>query len=252
MARCNPEPSRGFLSAPALRGATGGSASMPYRDSEARSGRQAVLAAFLDAALPAGCVWAARADFTCDPPLTLAERAYSDACHPKRAAEFRAGRDCAAAALGALGAPPGPLGRGDDRLPCWPTGFLGSITHCNGLCLAITAREGVVSRVACDAEPNRPLPEDVAPRILSRRERAAQTASGLPDRLWFSAKECVFKAVFPDVRGYFGFEEADVILASTGSFEAMLSPSIAARARVDRLTGRWVAVPEFLVTVIAN
>ncbi len=212
----------------------------------------AELAAFLDEVLPTGCTWAACSDFTCDPPLTCGEVAYVARCHPKRAAEFRAGRNCAQAALAVLKAPTGPLDRREDGLPCWPEGHLGSITHCSGLCLAVAARQTAIIRLGCDAEPNKELPLGIAPQVLLPKERAAQAVSDLPDTLWFSAKEAVFKAVYPSVRHFFGFEEATVTVGANGRFSATLSDTIAIRTGTAQIAGHWWLSSQHIVTIVAT
>lgn len=65
---------------------------------------------------------------------TLAQR-----CSPARAREFLAGRVAAQRALAALGAQDCRVAR-LAKAPVWPAGFVGSISHCDGLAVAICAR----------------------------------------------------------------------------------------------------------------
>ncbi|MDJ0821987.1 MAG: 4'-phosphopantetheinyl transferase superfamily protein [Paracoccaceae bacterium] len=198
-----------------------------------------------------GARWAARRDFDCTPHLVPEEATYVKGCHPKRRAEFTAGRDCANAALAALGASTGIVGIGPDRRPIWPTGYTGTITHCDGLCLAVASLSSRAQWLGSDAEPNAVLPRGVAPRVLSPDEQAAQRQSGQTDRIWFSAKECVFKALYPVVQEFFGFEHAHIEpRVGDGTFSAFLSPWLRDKVDTDRLSGHLFVSPEFIVTLI--
>ena len=59
----------------------------------------------------------------------------------RRRREFTTGRACARRALCLLGAPVGPLLHGQRGAPMWPTGVVGSITHCDGYRAAAVGRE---------------------------------------------------------------------------------------------------------------
>jgi 4'-phosphopantetheinyl transferase EntD len=61
----------------------------------------------------------------------------------KRRREFTTARGCARAALAALGLPPAPIVPGPRGAPQWPTGVVGSITHCAGYCAWALARTAV-------------------------------------------------------------------------------------------------------------
>lgn len=106
-------------------------------------------------------------------------------------------------------------------------------------------------RVGCDIEARTLLPEGVADRVLSAAERADVARMSLPDVLWFSAKETVFKAVYPDVGRFFGFDEAEIEFDADGTFTAVLSRVIAAEAGVSRLEGRWLLTSAHAFTLIA-
>ena len=51
-----------------------------------------------------------------------------------RLQDFASGRYCARQALAKLGVHGFPLLAGEDRVPNWPEGFVGSITHTDGYC----------------------------------------------------------------------------------------------------------------------
>lgn len=115
---------------------------------------------------------------------------------PERLAEFRTARSCAREALRLLGEPTTSIPVGTDRAPVWPTGIVGSITHCQGFRAAVVAKREHVLALGIDAEPDAPLPPGVAESTFTPTETAATrglTAGTDWDRLLFSAKESIFK-----------------------------------------------------------
>lgn len=153
----------------------------------------------------------------------LRELAQADAPAPpamagavlKRQVEFAAGRWCAAHALRRSGyrGPPA-IGVGPHRSPCWPAGYLGSISHSNGWAVAVTADNDAWSGIGIDLEQTMDdkNARSLAAHIGGAAELAVGTAAGLPfataATLLFSAKESLFKALYPAVGRYFHFPDA--------------------------------------------
>jgi 4'-phosphopantetheinyl transferase EntD len=86
------------------------------------------------------------------------ERAALDRAAPKRRNEFSSGRVYARAALAALDCPRCPIGVGADRLPHWPSGYIGSISHCSVWCTAAAGRDRRYAGIGVDIESDEPLP----------------------------------------------------------------------------------------------
>lgn len=135
----------------------------------------------------------------------------------KRKVEFAAGRFCARSALQQLGYwSDALLVRGTDRAPTWPAGYLGSISHCNGLAIAAAAKTSCWSGVGIDIE--HPLDKEAAQPIVAQLATNAEmrigTEKGLTLEQWatliFSAKESLFKALYPKVGRYFDFLDTAV------------------------------------------
>ena len=213
--------------------------------------------------LPAGV---ACAEAFTDPPgvaLFPEEEALIARAVGKRRAEFTTGRGCARTALAALGVPPAPIVAGERGAPQWPSGYVGSITHCAGYRAAAVASTRAVLTIGVDAEPDEILPDGVLNHVSLPGERARlrDLAAAAPgtcwDRLLFSAKESVYKAWFPVTRQWLGFEEADITIdPGAGTFHArLLVPSpVTARTPSGGLagfTGRWLASDGLVVTAIA-
>ncbi len=137
----------------------------------------------------------------------------------KRRAEFLAGRLAAAQVLRALGAGSSPLPAGDDRAPCWPESLQGSLSHHATLavCVGRLHPRQAVSGLGIDVEtliPAARAPE-LWPGIISPREHDLLDGASLPFAvgltLAFSAKESLFKALYPLVKRYFDFLDARII-----------------------------------------
>jgi 4'-phosphopantetheinyl transferase EntD len=195
-----------------------------------------------------------------DVVLFPAEQAAIERAIESRRREFATGRACARAALADLGMPPAPVLRGADGGPVWPTGIVGSITHCTGYRAAAAARAEDFAAIGIDAEPAEPLPPDVMDVVTLATERARLAA--LPagrltapfDRVLFSAKESLYKAWYPVTHRWLGFEDADVTIdAENGSFRAKLlvpGPSLGGRP-LTQVSGRWLVRDGLIVTAVA-
>lgn len=120
----------------------------------------------------------------------------------KRRREFRAGRSLARTAMRELGMEPTEILAGEDRAPIWPTGLIGSISHCDDLCAVAIGRiaDGFLS-IGLDLEPAEALDTDLVADICTAEECSwlasqPQSERGLLTRLIFSAKECAYKCQY--------------------------------------------------------
>ena len=177
----------------------------------------------------------------------------------KRRREFATARGCARDALAKLGIAPCPILPGARGAPQWPSGIVGSITHCAGYRAAAVAFGHDLLTIGLDAEPDDVLPDGVLDAVASASERARvrelfRLAPGVSwDRLLFSAKESVYKAWFPLTQRWLGFEDADVVVDVAGrTFMArVLVPPPAARGvRLSQFSGRWLASDGLLLTAV--
>lgn len=140
-----------------------------------------------------------------------------DRAVPKRRSEFLAGRVCARRALDRLGAAPATVAIGRDREPLWPPGVAASITHAGDRALCLAASDADTLGLGVDIE--RPLDAVRAAEIrglVVAADEQARIADGFADpaaglAATFSAKESLYKALFPQVRRLFGFEAMRLI-----------------------------------------
>lgn len=137
----------------------------------------------------------------------------------KRQVEFLAGRSCARQALAVLtGCAQALIPQQSDRSPGWPAGVVGAITHTVGYAAALVASCTMYDGVGIDCErllaPDQlPLQRHICtPNELDNLHAMQQTWS-LAELLTlvFSAKESLYKCLYPQVQTYFGFEAARVI-----------------------------------------
>lgn len=137
----------------------------------------------------------------------------------KRQAEFLAGRIAARQAFLKAGLKSGKIPNisvGIHREPIWPEGFAGSITHNGTRAICVLSSNTKETLLGIDIESI--LPEstatEIAYQIHSDKELEVLVSGGIRPNvattLIFSAKESLFKALYPTVRTYFGFECAKV------------------------------------------
>lgn len=148
----------------------------------------------------------------------------------KRRAEFIAGRYCAQAALAQLIDSPGStnrdvtIGIGANRQPLWPSDFVGSITHTDGYASALVAPRNKVRALGLDSEVwiEADRADNVQQQILTDAEIYANHQHLFDSPLHyltlvFSAKESLFKCLFPLVNRFFDFHAAAIFPVSSGA-----------------------------------
>jgi len=139
-----------------------------------------------------------------------------------RQVEFRLGRSIAATLLREQRSACELVGVGADRAPQWPTGFIGTISHSPVLLGVATARREAFNRelgcpdgpsgIGMDMEPviEGAALDDVRRYCLDDQERQACRSLGSAREAWAvtaisSAKEALFKCLYPIVRTFFDF-----------------------------------------------
>ncbi|MBA2669899.1 MAG: 4'-phosphopantetheinyl transferase superfamily protein [Gemmatimonadetes bacterium] len=158
---------------------------------------------------------------------------------------FLAGRYCARRALAALlpGGAELQVGYGPHGAPIWPDGVVGSITHTGSLASAAVALATDVRGLGIDSERLERFERstDIARLVVLPEE----SAIGVPDRLRlplvFSAKEAIFKCLYPLVGRRFWFDDAVLReVTKDGTFTARLTTALAPGIGPDlRIEGRF-------------
>ncbi len=158
--------------------------------------------------------------FTAD-SLLPEEQGYLLKAVPKRIHEFAGGRACARAALSQLGFGRVALPMGADRVPRWPAGSTGSITHTDGFCAAVVANSAQIRALGLDAERENCVKPNLWHRICTAAELAglqeqdARTALGAAT-LIFSAKEAFYKCQHALTRQWLGFRDISIAIEPDG------------------------------------
>lgn len=112
-----------------------------------------------------------------------------------RRREFVAGRTLSRFLLADLGCPSQPVLRGYDGMPIWPDGYCGSITHKQGVCGAIVAKNEALTSVGLDLELNQPLTEAVWRNFINEGELEDSPNFDWKANILFSCKEAAFKCL---------------------------------------------------------
>ncbi|MCC5969953.1 MAG: 4'-phosphopantetheinyl transferase superfamily protein [Pararhodobacter sp.] len=173
---------------------------------------------------------------------------------PARQREFLAGRMAARRAQQALGRAPQPVLMGADRAPVWPAGLRGSISHAGRACVAVVTDDPAIAAMGVDIEDDAPLPKDIHDTVLLPEEQhwiGQQTSPDLLARLFFSAKECAYKAQYPLTRQLFGFDVITIrpdLLAR--SFEAQFMQAVPPFASGALLAGRFSIDEGLIITAV--
>jgi enterobactin synthetase component D len=171
----------------------------------------------------------------------------------KRKAEHLAGRIAAAHALNARVIP----GIGPSGEPLWPDGISGSITHSGTQAMAVVAREQqALIGIDCEAI----LPEyearEIKDGIIDIQEEQVLSRSGYPFALAltlvFSAKESLFKALYPQVQAYMGFDSARVTLLDDKTLTLALTRQLAGFNESATFTLHWQQQDEQAITLLSR
>jgi enterobactin synthetase component D len=155
----------------------------------------------------------------------------------KRQMEFLAGRYCAREALRRL-APEladAPIAIGPNREPVWPPAVVGAITHVQHFASVAVARASDARGIGLDIE--RVMADELARSLVKNIAAPDEVAHLVGATGWsiasvltlvFSAKETIFKCLYPEVRRYFDFRDASVLAIEPGPrrFSARLLRSI--------------------------
>src|ERR1051326_944800 len=149
----------------------------------------------------------------------------------KRRVLFALGRAAARDGLGALGMQNAAIPRTNSGAPVWPDGFVGSISHSDEAAIAVVGRRHDYLGLGVDLEERgRGLSARAARLVCRPSEMAWVDVESGTERLLrlFSAKEAIFKALFPIEEVWLGFADAELSwhAEAGGFFEARVLKSV--------------------------
>ncbi|NIH42517.1 enterobactin synthase subunit EntD [Enterobacter cloacae] len=171
----------------------------------------------------------------------------------KRKADHLAGRIAAAHALNDRTIPAiGPSGE-----PLWPEGVSGSITHSGTQAMAVVVRDRL-ALIGIDCETILPENEarEIKDGIIDAWEERVLSHSGYPFALAltlaFSAKESLFKALFPRVQAWMGFDSARVTMLDDKTLTLTLTRQLAGFNEGATFTLHWQQHGEQAITLLSR
>ncbi|MEZ8143883.1 4'-phosphopantetheinyl transferase [Enterovibrio sp. FF113] len=166
----------------------------------------------------------------------------------KRKAEYLAGRVVSKWALERIGSKSLHVGRDEDRKPIFPIGFSGSISHSQNTAICVVTTNKHIKYVGIDVENTvtSKVANELKHLIASNHEFSLLRSSGLSINqkvtLIFSAKESLFKAIYPYANQILGFDSSSIISIKNNSLELKLRNDIA-----DKIQSQSVFKCEFIV-----
>jgi 4'-phosphopantetheinyl transferase EntD len=125
-----------------------------------------------------------------------------------------AARILARGLLARLGFPDAQVPKGPGGEPIWPTDVVGSLAHDDEIAVAAVGLRRDFASIGIDVEPAAALPSDMLELVATARERHGIADDPLEAKLLFSAKEAVYKAVYPLDRVFLEFGDIEVDLAA--------------------------------------
>lgn len=144
----------------------------------------------------------------------------------KRKAEFIAGRICVREALKKLKtvSEDAVLSNGPDGAPIWQKGFVGSVTHTEGFVSAVVAPTYAIRSIGIDSEKilENSIATEIAETVASAHELKLLENVLEKSRLVsliFSAKESIYKCLYPITKIRFDFHDVEITLIDINSGE---------------------------------
>lgn len=151
---------------------------------------------------------------------------------PKRQAEYVAGRILARQALASIGLHSAQVSRNEDRSPEFPKGISGSISHTSDQALCAVTSNHAINFLGVDIEDLlcHKTANNLCSHIMNTKELKFLNECELSFKqfatLVFSAKESIYKAIYPYVKEVIGFETSEVIGISENSIQLILDEKI--------------------------
>ncbi len=144
----------------------------------------------------------------------------------KRQREFHAGRKLARRALHEIAQIDPPILMDKNRLPVWPPGILGSISHTNEYVVVAVGYRRLIANLGIDIAEENSVDCDLRSEILSVAEISSDPQSTIDLTVSFSIKEAIFKSVFPVYLRYFEFTDIRIIRENTRFRAEICNPSL--------------------------
>lgn len=146
----------------------------------------------------------------------------------------------------------GVIGRNPDGSPAWPQNWIGSISHKNGHVCVAFSNHLHIRGLGVDIESVNRFNVGIAKKIctpeeqdiLGLHETTDQTSKQRLLSALFAAKEALYKAMYPNGRIQFWFEDAVVIKweAESGNISMKLLKKVATHAHIGHIVKGQVSL----------
>ena len=157
----------------------------------------------------------------------------------KRVREFRAGRSLARALLCKVGLSPVEIAVSGDRVPIWPPGIVGSISHSDEFAFAAVGSAERFRGIGVDTEAEKVVSRDLWSYLFLKEEITAIERCEADATELFCCKEAIYKSVFPFLRERFEFQ--DVVVNPQGNrFRARFRAKKMRSAREVESGNGWI------------
>jgi len=140
---------------------------------------------------------------------------------------------------------------GPRREPLWPAGTVGSISHSGTMAVAAVAPISLLATIGIDIEPAEALDPDLLGHICRPTELARlsnKPDAGLRAKLIFSAKESVYKCLWPATRQFLEFSDVEILPDDSGGKFHMIGWGPLQALSWSHLIGRYTVTADHVVT----
>ena len=123
----------------------------------------------------------------------------------------------------------GEVSQNEDRSPAWPEGFVGSISHSNNWVWSAASKTEHIQSIGIDTEPvaSQQTRLEIQTEIASQPEwdliNSLELEREVEFTVLFSAKEALYKCLYPVAQEYFGFDQAIVCDCQEGKLTLQLT-----------------------------
>lgn len=164
-----------------------------------------------------------------------------------RQREFYTGRQLAREGFLLLGMSPVSVPQGPNREPIWPATIVGSISHAAAQVVLVMAKRTQYSGVGVDLEQKSRVEENLLGKLVTANEQRQH--GNIDYTLIFSAKESIYKLLFPIVGEYIDFLDVEVKLClKTNAFTAEYVGSGGYEPLVLQIRGSFLNVNSLWMT----
>jgi 4'-phosphopantetheinyl transferase EntD len=116
--------------------------------------------------------------------------------------------------LARLGHPECAIPRGPAGAPIWPAGVVGSLAHDARVAVAAIGLHRDLAAIGIDVEPAEALPPELVDMVATPQERLKIADDPYRGRLLFTAKEAVYKAVYPLDQTFLDHHDVEIDFAA--------------------------------------